>query len=344
MIFSVKQIADKVNGTIYGDPDMAISGICSIDDGQEGCISFIRSSKFDRFFSSSRSSAVIVNRTFDIERGEKTIISVDNPDIALISVLSMFDEQPIKMPGVHPSAVIEENVTLGENCTVGPNVILENDVVVGDQCSIGANVFVGEKSTIGSRTRIHPNVTIYYASTIGEDVTIDSGTVIGADGFGWTTIKDVHYKIPQIGKVIIKNNVWIGANCTVDRGTFRDTIINENTKLDNSIQIAHNVEIGTGCLFAGQVGIAGSTKIGNFVTLAGQVGVVDHISIGDRCVVASKSGVMQSLEPGSFFSGTPARPHNERKRQDVVIKKLPEMAKRLRALEDRIEELSKDKN
>jgi len=343
-LISVKQIAEKLNGTIQGNPDLMISGICSIDDGKEGCISFIRSSRFDRYFTKSPSSAVIVNPNFNLDRGSKTTITVENPDISLIAVLSMFDNKPVVNPSIHASAIIGENVSIGVDCTLQPHAVIEKNVKIGDNTFVGANVYIGEGCSIGNRTVLHPNVTLYHSCTLGDDVTIDSGTVIGADGFGWVTVKDVHHKIPQIGKVIIKNNVWIGANCTVDRGTFRDTIINENTKLDNGIQIAHNVEVGRGCLFAGQVGIAGSTKIGNHVTLAGQVGIVDHISIGDRCIVASKSGVMQSLAPGSFFSGIPARPHNEKKRQDVIINKLPEIAKRIRALENRFDELSKEKS
>ncbi len=343
-MFTVRQIAEKIGGIIQGDPDLRISGVCSIDDGKAGFISFIRSTKFDRYFNESASSAVIVHRKFDLDLKGKTTIKVENPDIALILVLELFGTKPNPAHGIHPTAVIGENVSLGKSCTILPNAVIGKNVSIGADTCIGANVVIGEGSIIGARCTLHPNVTIYHSCVIGEDVTIDAGSVIGADGFGWVTVKDIHYKIPQIGKVIIKNNVWIGANCTVDRGTFHDTIINENTKLDNGIQIAHNVEIGRGCLFAGQVGIAGSTKIGDFVTLAGQVGVVDHIRIGDRSVVASKSAVMQSVPPGSFISGIPARPHYEKKRQDVVIRKLPEIARRLRALEDRFDALTKGKN
>ncbi len=336
-MYTVAQIATSVNGTVRGPEDIPITGVCDIHPGKKGCVSFLRSPAYERFFQQSKASAVIVGRSFHLPSEGKSLILVDNPVLAFSKALSLFDRKKREKPGIHSSAVVASGVHLGKDIAVGPGAVIEEGAFIGDGTVIGANAFVGSGVSIGNDSVVAPNVTLYHHVVLGRRVTIDAGTVIGADGFGWVTDGGVHHKIPQIGGVIIGDDVWIGSNCCVDRGTFKDTIIGEGSKLDNNIQVAHNVIVGKYCLFASQVGIAGSTTIGDYVTLAGQVGVVDHISIGDRCVVASKSAVMQSLKPGSFYSGIPARPHSERKRQDVVIKKLPDILMRLRKLEKELE-------
>ena len=343
-MITVRKIAEAVDGHLFGDPDSVIYGVCELKQGKKGFISFIRAPQYHQYFVNSEATAVIVNESFTMETGSKTIIRVKNPVLAFAKVLEMFDTKPVIVPLFHKTATISTNANIAAQCFIGPNAVIEDGVTIGKGTNICAGSFIGANTLIGVNVTIHPNVTVYHNCSIGDNVTIDSGTVIGADGFGWITENKKHYKIPQIGKVIIKENVWIGSNCNIDRGTFMDTIIGNNCKFDGHIHIAHNVVIGDGCLFAAQVGIAGTTKIGNYVTLAGQVGVVDHITIGDNSVIASKSAVMQSVNPGSFYSGIPARPHNERKRQDVVIRNLPDIAKRLRLFERKFEDWLKERD
>lgn len=343
-MITVHKIAETIDGRLIGDPDSVINGVCDLKQGKKGYISFIRAPKYHQYFMNSNASAVIVNESFAMEAGNKIIIHVKNPVLAFAKVLEMFDTRPAITPSIHKTATISTKAKIGSQCFIGPNVVIEDEVILGNGSNICAGSYIGANSVIGKKVTIHPNVTVYHNCKIGDNVTIDSGTVIGGDGFGWITENKNHYKIPQIGKVIINENVWIGSNCNIDRGTFMDTIIGNNCKFDSHIHIAHNVVIGDGCLFAAQVGIAGTTKIGNYVTLAGQVGVVDHITIGDNSIVASKSAVMQSIDSGSFYSGIPARPHNERKRQDVVIRNLPDIAKRLRLFERKFEDWLKKRD
>jgi UDP-3-O-[3-hydroxymyristoyl] glucosamine N-acyltransferase len=278
-----------------------------------------------------------VGSNVELDKNTKTIIIVDNPSLGFAQTLEMFDKRKPTFEGIHKSAVIGTNVKLGKNLTILPNAVIEDNVELGDNSFIGAGVYIGNGSTIGYNSKINSNVTIYDFTIIGNHVTIDSGTVIGADGFGWVTDKGKHHKIPQIGRVVLGDYVWIGANCCIDRGTFKDTKIGKYSKLDNQIHIAHNVQIGESCLFAAMVGIAGSTIIGNYVTLAGQVGVVGHITIGDRVIVASKSAVMQSVQSGKFISGIPAQDHRLWLKQEIASKKIPDMMKRLREIENKLD-------
>ena len=234
---------------------------------------------------------------------------------------------------IHPKAIINKNANLGSKVKVGPYSVIDGGVKIGDYTIIGSNTIIGENASIGDKTNISSNVSIYNNVIIGNNCIIDSGSVIGTDGFGLVTENNIHYKMPHVGKVIIKNNVWIGANCCIDRGTLRDTIIDDGTKLDNLIQVAHNVKIGKNCRISGQTAIAGSTVLEDNVTLAGQVGIIDHLKIGKNSIVASKSAVYESLKPNSFVSGTPAKPHQNRLRQEVVINKLPDLLNRIRKLE-----------
>ena len=329
-------IAAAIKGELEGDAKTPLKGVCDLDESLPNHISFLANPRYFSFFKHTKAAAVIVNRDFIPDQHGPVLIRVDDPFIGFITALKLFDKRPRLRTGIHASAVIGQNVKLGHKVAIGPCAVLHDGVSVGDHTVIGSGAVIGSNSSLGDRVVLHPNVSVYDGVQIGNRVTIDSGTVIGADGFGWVTRAGKHLKIPQTGGVVIEDDVWIGVNCCVDRGTFADTRIGAGSKLDNLIQVAHNVTIGKGCLFAGQVGIAGSTRIGDYVTLAGQVGVADHISIGDRCIVASKSAVLKSLPAGSFVSGIPTRNHSDRKRQDIVIQQLPELLKRLRKLERQI--------
>jgi len=334
-LITVSQIAESLKGEIVGDPDLVVNGVCELENGVDGKISFLSGPSYFRYFNTSRVSVVIVNSDFDLPANGKTLIKVGNPVYGFARVLEMFSERPEYPSGVDKKASIGK-ASLGDHVTIAPLAVVADGVIAGDGCYIGSGSYVGSKCILGKNVTIHANVTLYDGVIVGNNVTIDAGTVIGADGFGWVTVEGKHRKIPQIGTVRIGNDVWIGANCTIDRGTFKDTIIGDGTKLDNLIQIGHNASIGKHCLFAAQLGVAGSTTIGDYVTIAGQVGIVDHITIGDRCVIASKTAVFNSLKPGSFVSGIPARDHKSRLRQDVIINRLPELMKRIRTLEAQI--------
>ena len=312
----VSEIANLIEGEIDGNPHLKIYGVCNIKNGEEGKISFLGNSKYNDFLSTTNSSAIIVKTNHKFKNTEKTLIRVKNPTLGFAKVLEIFDKNKSFKNEINPTAIFDKTVILGKNI------------------SLGANVVIGKNCIIGKNSSIKANVTIYDDTVIGESVTIDSGTVIGADGFGWIPDKNGHYKIPQIGNVIIEDNVWIGANCTVDRGTFNPTIIRKSCKLDNQVHIAHNVEIGQNSLISGQTGIAGSTIIGKNVIIAGQCGIADNLHIGDNCVIGAKSAVLKSIPKNAFVSGNPARNHKNRLKQELIIQQLPSILRRIRNLEN----------
>jgi len=322
-----------VNGEIEGNPELKIKGVCDIQDSQSGYISYILPGKYKKYFENTKAAAFLINNDIKFDRRDKTLIRVINPALSFIDIINMFYPEKQHCENLHPSAIIADNVELGNNVGIAPHTVIENDVKIGDSVRIGAGTYIGHNAKIGKGSNISSNVSIYHDVNIGNNCIIDSGSVIGSDGFGLISENNNHYKIPHIGSVSIGNNVWIGSNCSIDRGTLRNTVIGSGSKLDNLIHIAHNVIIGNYCLMAAQVGIAGSTIIEDNVTLAGQVGIIGHLKIGRDSTVASKTAVYQSLKAGSFVSGIPARPHKNRLRQDVIINQLPNILNRLRKLE-----------
>ena len=332
-MFTISQIAETVNGTINGNPDLSILGVCDLKNGSADHLSYIGSDKYKEFFHQSKASAMLVSKDFSVDRNEKTLIHVENPAISFIEVVRLFHPQEPPSEQIHSSAIISPTAKIGKNVHIAAHVVLEENVCIGDGVRICAGAFIGENTTINNGTVIHPNVSIYHDVIIGKQCIIDSGSVIGADGFGLVKDKNRYHKIPHIGRVILKDSVWIGPNCCIDRGTLSDTVIGEGSKLDNLIHIAHNVQIGKNCAIAGQVGIAGSSILEDNVSLAGQVGIIGHLVIGEGSTVAAKSAVFQSLDPGSFVSGVPARNHKDRLRQDVIINQLPDILNRIRKLE-----------
>ena len=332
-MFTISQIAETVNGIINGNPDLSILGVCDLKNSSADHLSYIGSDKYKEFFHQSKASAMLVSKDFSIDRNEKTLIHVENPAISFIEVVHLFHPQEPPSEQIHSSAIISPTAKIGKNVHIAAHVVLEENVCIGDGVRICAGAFIGENTTINNGTVIHPNVSIYHDVIIGKQCIIDSGSVIGADGFGLVKDKNRYHKIPHIGRVILKDSVWIGPNCCIDRGTLSDTVIGEGSKLDNLIHIAHNVQIGKNCAIAGQVGIAGSSILEDNVSLAGQVGIIGHLVIGEGSIVAAKSAVFQSLEPGSFVSGVPARNHKDRLRQDVIINQLPDILNRIRKLE-----------
>ncbi|MDP6570988.1 MAG: UDP-3-O-(3-hydroxymyristoyl)glucosamine N-acyltransferase [Candidatus Marinimicrobia bacterium] len=330
---SISQIAETIGGEIIGNPQLEIQGVCDVKSGKARHITFIGSREYEQYFDSCNADAFVVNLKFSLENRNKTLIKVDDPTYHFVKVVDMFYPAPVFKSGVHETAIIDDSVNLGENVSLGPYVVIEGGSTLGNNVVIGAGTFIGANVTIGEGTIIRPNVSVYHDSVIGKHCIIDSGTSIGADGFGLLTHKGIRHKMPHVGRAILEDNVLIGANCCVDRGTLNDTVVGEGSKFDNFIQVAHNVQIGKNCVISGQTAIGGSTVLGDNITIAGQVGIIDHLTIGSGSVIAGKSGVFQSIEENSFVSGTPARPHKERLRQDAATNKLPDLLKKVRKLE-----------
>ncbi|MGQ9508033.1 MAG: UDP-3-O-(3-hydroxymyristoyl)glucosamine N-acyltransferase [Thermodesulfobacteriota bacterium] len=333
----LKELAEMVGGEVLGDGEIEISGAGSLEGAKAGEITFIANPKYLGKLKETKASAIIVSR--DVRESEKPLLSVDQPLLAFAKILTLFSSKPYQPRGIDPKAWISLSAHLGKDLTIYPYVYIGDRCEIGDRVTLYPGVYVGEDSSIGEDSIIYPNVTIYSRSLIGKRVILHSGVVIGADGFGYVKEGTRNVKIPQLGRVVIEDEVEIGANTTVDRATFGETIIQRGVKIDNLVQIAHNVEIGEDSIIVAQVGIAGSSKIGKNVILAGQVGVVDHVEIGDNVKVGAQSGVPYNLSPNQGYTGSPALPHQEYLRAITTFPKLPEMRKSLRDLEKRLKKL-----
>jgi len=334
------EIARILEGELTGgDEDIRIYSVAGLKDAAPGDISFLAHHRYLEDLETTKASAVVLPR--DIQFDRLPSIKVENPYYAFAQLLHLFYDLPFSPRGVDERAIIGRDVMIGRDVTIYPYAYLDDGVSVGDRVTIYPWTFIGRGSTIGEETVIYPGVTIREGCRIGCRVIIHGGAVIGGDGFGFVNYRGVHYKIPQVGGVIIEDDVEIGANTTIDRGTVGNTVIRRGTKIDNLVQIAHNVTVGEDCIFAAQVGIAGSTEIGRHVTLAGQVGVTGHICIGDRVTVAGKGGVTKDAREGQTLSGMPAIPHREWLKAMAVFEELPELRRRLRDLEEKVKEMEK---
>ena len=331
-MISILEISKLINGKILGNQNLEIKSVCDIENGSEHCITYLKNSTYEKYINKNKASVFIVNNDLNIEKYDKTFLVVENPAMSFIRVLDLFkSKKALKKTGISKKAVISPKSNIGKNVYIGPNVYIEEGVLIADNVLIHPGSFIGFNSIINKNTEICSNVSIHENVTIGENCRIDSGTVVGSEGFGIISSSDNNnYNIPHIGCVVIGNNVSIGSNCSIDRGTINNTIISEFTKLDNLIQIGHNVIIGRNCLIASQVGIAGSTKIGDNVIIAGQTGIIDHINIGDNSTIAVKSCVYKSIPENSFVSGIPAINHLDKLKQDAIVKKLPSIYKNIK--------------
>jgi UDP-3-O-[3-hydroxymyristoyl] glucosamine N-acyltransferase len=337
---TLSEIAQIVGGEVLGNSDVLITGVCGIKEAEEGDLTFVANTKYLSLMQHTRASAIITSR--DVKSASKPIIRTDNPSLAFAKLVGLLAPNEVHHPqGIHPTAVMGKNVTLGNNVSLHAYVVIEDNVSISDNTIVYPYVYIGHHSKIGSDNLIYSHVSIRERITIGNSVIIHSGTVIGSDGFGFATVKGVHHKIPQIGTVIIEDEVEIGANVTIDRARFGKTLIGRGTKIDNLVQIAHNVEIGENSIIVAQTGISGSTVIGKGVILAGQSGVVGHISIGDNVVVAAKAGVTKSIPSNTCVSGYPAKPHTLTKRLNACIQRLPKLVETINELKSKIEELSR---
>jgi UDP-3-O-[3-hydroxymyristoyl] glucosamine N-acyltransferase len=272
--------------------------------------------------------------------GKKTVIRVPNARIAFAKVLPLFFPEPVFAPGIHPSAVVAGSAQIDPSAHIGPHCIIGERVKIGAKAILRGLNSIGDDSVIGEETQLFPNVTVYSQTQIGRRVRLHAGCVLGSDGFGYVFDAGIHRKIPQVGNVIIEDDVELGANVTVDRGALGPTVIGKGTKVDNLVQVAHNVRLGKHGLIIAQAGIAGSTKLGDYVILAGQAGVAGHLNIGNQVVVGAQSGVMRDIPDGSKYLGSPAVPDKQNKRQLLAIQQLPELLRRIRELEKQVERLT----
>ena len=330
---TLSEIANIIGGLVVGDPALMINGVSAIDNGKSGTITFISNNKYKKFLDITKASAIISNDKKLI--ATKNGIIVEDPKLAIVKVLDYFSLSKQEI-GIHESAQIDPKAIIGKNIFIGPNTVIDSEVKIGDNVVIGSNNVISNGVIIDSHTKMNSNIHLYQETYIGSGCIIHSGCVIGADGYGFVTQNDVHTKIPHIGKVIIGNDVEIGANCTIDRGTIGDTIINDSCKFDNGVQIGHNVEIGKGCLLTAHVTIAGSTKIGEFCIFGGQSGAIDNITIGDRAAFACYTAVTKDLAGGKMYSGAPAREIKDKNRRDAVYVEVKQLKNRLKQLEKRI--------
>ncbi|MBN1436714.1 MAG: UDP-3-O-(3-hydroxymyristoyl)glucosamine N-acyltransferase [Sedimentisphaerales bacterium] len=340
---TVQQLAEHVGGVVEGDSSQVITGAATLTDAEAGDVSFLANLKYEKQIAESKASVIVVGE--DVEVTGRTLIRCRDPYYAFMQIVVLIhghrEHRPI---GVSARASVAESATIGENVDIHDFTCISENVEIGAGTRIYPNCTVGPGTTIGKDCIIYPNVTIYDGCTIGDRVTIHSGTVVGQDGFGYATHGGVHHKIPQIGAVVIEDDVEIGANCAIDRGTLGDTVIGKGCKFSNLIAIGHNTKIGPHNLLVAQVGIAGSVETGKYCVFGGQVGVVGHIKIGDQVTIAAKSGVTNSVEDGETLAGSPAMPLTLAKRSLTLIKDLPDFRKKLRELDKTVRNFIKGKS
>jgi UDP-3-O-[3-hydroxymyristoyl] glucosamine N-acyltransferase len=333
----LEKIAELIGGKLKGDGSVEISGIGNIEQAQEGHITFLSKKKFLDALNRSQVSAVLVKEVFDTAIPQ---IIVASPELAFARLLREFHPEPKPKAGIHDRAVMGKNVKLGKQVTLSAGVCIGDDVEIADHVHLYPGVVVGERCRIGSHTVLHPNVTLYRNTELGSHVILHAGVVIGADGFGYVLDeKGAHYKINQIGRVVIEDDVEIGANSCVDRAALGTTCIKRGTKIDNLVQIAHNCIIGEHSILVAQVGLAGTCTLGHHVVLAGQVGIADHITLGDQVTVAAQTGVFRNIKNNSVYGGTPAIALVEWKKYVTALPKLPELVRKIRDLERQLKEI-----
>jgi UDP-3-O-[3-hydroxymyristoyl] glucosamine N-acyltransferase len=346
MQFTAQQIASLLNGTVEGDPSTSVKQLAKIEEATPGTLSFLANPKYEQYLYTTNASIIIVNNEQQLAKPVKaTLIRVENAYSAITVLLEIYNKIKLDKTGVeepnfiHPSAKIGKNVYIGAFSYIGPNVI------IGDDCKLFPNTYIGDDAKLGNNVILYPGVKIYFDCIIGNDVIIHSGTVIGSDGFGFAPVGDGTYnKISQIGNVVIEDSVEIGSNTTVDRATMGSTIIRKGVKLDNLIQVAHNVEIGANTVIAAQTGISGSTKIGENAVLGGQVGIAGHLNIAKGTMFGAQSGLGRSIkEENTKWWGSPATLLQPHMKALVVFNRLPELEKRVLELEKIIAELKKER-
>ena len=345
MKFSAKQIAEFIQGTIVGDENATVHTFAKIEEGIPGAISFLSNPKYTSYIYDTQSSIVLVNKDFEPEREIKaTLIKVDNAYESLAKLMTLYEQSHPKRTGIDPLAYVAPTAKIGENVYLAPFACVGDHAEVGDNTELHPHATVGRNAKVGKNCILYTNSNVYHDCIVGDNCILHSGSVIGADGFGFAPTPNGYDKIPQIGIAILEDDVEIGANTCVDRATMGATIIRKGVKLDNLIQVAHNVEIGSNTVIASQTGIAGSTKVGEWCMFGGQVGIAGHIKIGDKVNLGAQSGVPGSIKSGQSLIGTPPIEMKNFFKSAAVFKKLPEMYMELNNLKKELEELKKQLN
>lgn len=341
MKFTAQQIANLLQGRVEGNPDAAVRTFAKIEEGMEGAISFLANPHYEHYIYETESTIVLVNDDFVPSQPVKaTLIRVPNAYEAVARLLTFYQSQVAKRSGIHPTAVIEPSATVGADCYVGAHAYIGDGVTVGRGTQIYANAVIEKNARVGADCLIYPGVSVYHDCVIGDRVTLHSGCVIGADGFGFAPAADGYEKIPQIGNVIIEDDVEVGANTCVDRSTMGSTHIRRGVKLDNLVQVAHNCEVGANTVMSAQVGVAGSTKIGEWCMFGGQVGIAGHAVIGDRTLSGAQAGIAGSIRKGHVtVQGSPAIDAKVFARASAVYKQLPEIYRDFYTMKDELEAL-----
>lgn len=345
MEFSAQQIADIIQGTIEGDSSVVINGLAKIEEGTTGKLSFLANPKYEEYLYTTGSSICIVNSSFIPTKelpATLTLIKVENAYACFAKLLEVYDQMKRKQPKIEPNSYIAPTAKVGEGLFLGANAYISEGAVIGNNVVIYPNSFIGDNVKIGDNTIIYPNVTVYADCQIGKNCVIHAGAVLGADGFGFSPdANGVFSKVPQIGIVIIEDNVDIGANATIDRATMGATIIRKGAKIDNLCQVAHNVELGENSAMAAQVGVAGSAKIGSRVLIGGQAGISGHIHIADGTMIVAQSGIPNSVKKAQTLMGSPGIPIDDFKKSYFGFRKLPYILNKLQELDKKIKELTK---
>jgi UDP-3-O-[3-hydroxymyristoyl] glucosamine N-acyltransferase len=328
-------IAAAVGGVVSGDPAHLVHGIAPLDRATRIHLSFFAKAGYGALFEQSEAGVVLVAPELAESTGKCTSrVVVANPQEALLSLLPTFHPEPEFVPGVHPSAVVDPTATIARGARVDACTVIGAGAMIADGAWIGANCVVGDGVSVGPGSRLHPQVTLYPGAVIGARVILHSGARIASDGFGYVFQGGAHQKIPHVGRCVIGDDVEIGANCTVDRGSIDDTVVGAGTKLDNLVHLGHNVRVGRLCLFMAHVGISGSTHIGDGVIFAGQSGAAGHLEVGSGARMAARAAVFRDVPAGETWSGTPARPHREELRKDAALNRLAARMKEIEALLD----------
>ena len=346
MEFTAEQIAGFLNGKIEGNPAAKVDDVSKIEEGKPGTLAFLANPKYEKYIYDTDATIVLINEDLVLEKDVKaTLIRVKNAYEAFASLLDLYEQSKPRKTGVSPNASIAGSATTGENLYAGDFVFVGDDAKIGDNVRLYPQVYIGDQATIGDNTILYPGVKVLEGCQVGKNCIIHAGTVIGSDGFGFALEQDSasRRKIPQVGNVVIGDDVEIGSNVSIDRATMGSTRIGKGVKMDNLIQIAHNVEIGDNSVVVAQAGVAGSTKIGKNVILAAQAGIIGHITIGDGAIVAAQSGVNRSLKEKEIVLGSPAFDIRESRKSLAIFKNLPDIRNRLIQLEKDLKELKESK-
>lgn len=346
MEFSAEQIAGFIDGKVQGDKNVKVNNVCKIEQGSEGKLAFLANEKYNHYLYDTKASIVIVNDSLVLEKPVKTtLIRVKDAYSCFAKLLEIYNQYKFARTGISSLSFVGEGSTLGEDCYLGEFAVIDKNVTIGQSCKIYPQVYVGQNVKIGNNVTLFAGVKIYHDVTIGDNCIIHSGCVIGADGFGFAPLEDGSFKkIPQIGDVVIEQDVELGANTCVDRSTMGTTLICKGTKIDNLCQIAHNTTIGNSTVMSAQTGLAGSTQIGSYCFIGGQVGFAGHLKVGNKVKIGGQSGIISDVEDGATILGTPAINARDFMKNFAYTKKLSEMEKRLRAVENQLKQKENNNN